>query len=242
MKRHRGLLSIFLFFGLAILIGCGDTITLNPSAQWAEGIQVSGTGSAFGPPDLAILNLGVSAEERTVEAAREVAARAMQGIIDSVKGNGVAEDDIHTQQFSIQPRYDYSNGEQILRGYMVTNTVSVRIRNMDSVGGVIDDAAIAGGDETRINSIQFTIDDPTALQAEARVDAMADAQAKAATLADEGGVTLGDPISISESSGSTPPTYYDDRNKYAAEPAYETPIETGTLEVRVTVSVIYAID
>ncbi len=236
----KGLPLLSLLWILAV-IGCGDNITLAPSAQWAEGIQVTGTGSAFGKPDLAILDMGVAAEETTVEEARAEAADAMQRIIDSLMKNGVTEDDVRTQRFSIQPQYNYVQGKQILRGYLVMNTVSVKIRDMDKVGQVIDDAAAAGGDVLRINSIQFTIDDPGPLQAEARIEAMKDAQAKAETLAEEGSVTLGKPISISETVGSSPPVYYDNE-RAVAEPGFQTPIESGLLEVRVTVAVIYEIE
>ena len=177
-----------------------------------------------------------------MEIARTRAAEAMQAIIDALQSNGVDEKDIQTQNFSIQPRYDYRNGEQILRGYMVANTVAVKIRDLDRAGDAIDDAAAAGGDAIRINSIQFTIEDTTALQEEARIEAMKNAETKAQILAEEAGITLGKPISIVESFGARPPVYDYTDERLAAEPAVKTPIEAGELEVRVSVSVVYDID
>ena len=106
---------------------------------------------------------------------------------------------------------------------------------------MIDDAAEAGGDLVEINSIQFTIEDPTTLKMQARVAAMQDAQAKAQTLATEGGVALGKPISISESGGYYPPgPFYADVAVDSA--AIETPIQAGQLQITVSVHVIYEIE
>ena len=108
---------------------------------------------------------------------------------------------------------------------------------------MIDDAAEAGGDLVEINSIQFTIDDPTKLKMQARVAAMQDAQAKAQTLATEGGVTLGKPISISESGDYYPPGPVSLDLAFAedAAAARETPIQFGQVQITVMVNVIYEI-
>jgi len=238
MKKFL-LLSI-LILPLLIVMGCEDTITVTQPSQYIEGIQVTGTGSAFGKPDIAILRLGVSTERKSVEEAREEAAVVMQRLIDSLKNNGIDENDLQTKNFSIQPQYDYIDGKMVLRGYRVTNTVSAKIRSLDKVGEIIDDAANAGGDIVQIQSIQFSIDDPKKLKEQARIEAMKDAKSKAETLAEEGGVKIGKPISISESSGTYMPTYNLDEKATAG--GGTTPIETGELEVSVTVTVIYEIE
>ena len=175
--------------------------------------------------------------------ARTEAAEAMAGVIESLKGNGLADLDIQTQHFSIHQRYDYSKGRREFRGYSVTNTVSAKIRDLDSVGNVIDDAAEAGGDLVEINSIQFTIDDPTTLKMQARVAAMQDAQTKAQTLATEGEVTLGKPISISESGDFYAPYPASREFAFADDAAaIETPIQSGQLQITVRVNVIYEIE
>ncbi|RKU10899.1 hypothetical protein C6502_09585 [Candidatus Poribacteria bacterium] len=206
-------------------------------------VRVTGTGIVAGDPDLVVLSIGVSVERDSVKQARTEAAEAMAGVIESLKGNGLLDTDIQTQHFSIYQRYDYSKGRREFRGYNVTNTVSAKIRDLDTVGNVIDDAAEAGGDLVEINSIQFTIDDTTKLKMQARVAAMQDAQAKAQTLATEGGVTLGKPISISESGDFYAP--YPARLEFAFADdaaAAETPIQSGQLQITVTVNVIYEIE
>ena len=207
-------------------------------------VRVTGTGMVAGTPDVVVLSVGVSVERDSVKQARAEAAAAMTGVIESLKGNGLLDEDIQTQRFSIQQRFDYIKGQREFRGYNVTNTVSAKIRDLDTVGNVIDDAAEAGGDLVEINSIQFTIDDTTTLKMQARVAAMGDAQTKAQTLATEGGVTLGKPISISESGDFyvPQPTYFDDFAFAAEAAAVDTPIQSGQLQITVTVNVIYEIE
>lgn len=231
------LLLLGLSFAVAFTACGNDTFTAVSPSLPIQGIQVTGSGSAFGEPDVVVLSLGVSTERDSVKDAREEAASAMQKVLDSLKSNGVAEKDIQTQQFSIQPQYDFIDQRQVLRGYRVTNIVSAKIRTLDQIGKVIDDAAEAGGDIVQVQSIQFMIDDPKELQAQARVEAMKDAKAKAQILAEEGGVKLGKPISISESISSSPPLPVASDSARSA-----TPIEPGQLEVKVMVSVVYEIE
>ena len=206
-------------------------------------VRVTGTGAVSGEPDVVMLSIGVSVERDSVKQARAEAAEAMTGVIASLKGNGLLEEDIQTQHFSIHQQYDYINGKREFRGYTVTNTASAKIRDLSIAGTVIDDAAEAGGDLVQINSIQFTIDDPTTLKMQARVAAMGDAQAKAQTLATEGGVTLGKPISISESGDFYVPYPVNLEFAFAGDAAAaETPIQSGQLQITVTVNVIYEIE
>ena len=188
------------------LAGCEPQIVtpLLPSPE-SRTIHVTGNGSVVGEPDIATLNLGVSAEKASVEEARETAASAMTSVIDSLKANDIAEKDIQTENFSIYPQYDYTDNGRVLRGYRVNNTVSAKVRELESLSDIIDDAAGAGGDIVVVNSIQFMIEDSTPLQTQARALAVKNAKAKAQTLAEAGGVTLGKPITITEMSASGGP-------------------------------------
>ena len=206
-------------------------------------VRVTGTGTVAGDPDVVVLSIGVLVERDSVKQARTDAAEAMAGVIESLKGNGLLDEDIQTQHFSIQQRFDYIKGRREFRGYSVTNTVSAKIRDLNIVGNVIDNAAEAGGDLVQINSIQFTIEDPTTLKMQARVAAMQDAQAKAQTLATEGDVTLGKPISISESGDFYVPRAANLEFAFADDAAaVDTPIQSGQLRISVTVNVIYEIE
>ena len=201
-----------------MLAGCEPQIVtpLLPSPE-SRTIHVTGNGSVVGEPDIATLNLGVSVEKASVETAREAAASAMTSVIDSLKANDVAEKDIQTENFSIYPQYDYTDDGRVLRGYRVNNTVSAKVRALESLSDIIDDAAGAGGDIVVVNSIQFMIEDSTPLQTQARALAVKNAAAKAQTLAEAGGVTLGKPVTITEmSAGGSPPIAFAESAALAA--------------------------
>ena len=227
------------------LAGCEPQIVtpLLPSPE-SRTIHVTGNGSVVGEPDIATLNLGVSAEKASVEEAREAAASAMTSVIDSLKANDVAEKDIQTENFSIYPQYDYTDNGRVLRGYRVSNTVSANVRELESLSDIIDDAAGAGGDIVVVNSIQFMIEDSTPLQTQARALAVKNAEAKAQTLAEASGVTLGKPITITEmSAGGGPPIAFVESAALADESARSsTPIQAGELTVTVNVTMVYEIN
>lgn len=225
---------------------CGSETTRieNTPQDQIRGITVSGEGKVTGKPDLALVSLGVSALRPTVGEARDAAATALTSMIDSMKANGVEDDDIQTSQLSIYPEYDYSGNTQRITGYRVSNTVTVKVRDIDSTSAVIDDAVTNGGNDTQLQSIAFTIDDPESLRQQAREAAVADAKKKAETLASAGGVSLGNPVNISESGGYSPPIPYAERGfaaDSAAQAAPETPIQPGELDVIINVSVTWEI-
>jgi uncharacterized protein YggE len=230
-----------------LAVGCdsGDTY-VSTSGFSGEGVSVSGTGSAFGEPDLATLTLGVDAQADTVAEARETAAAALAGVIDSVRANGVAEEDVQTVQFSINPVYSFVGERRTLEGYQVTNVISIQIRDIDDdpakSSRIIDDAVTAGGDSAVVQGIYFSITDPTALEEEARRAAVEDAKTRAEQLAENAGVDLGEPVQISESGGFTPIFYAGERalgGGAASDTA--TPIQTGQLEVQIYVTLLYKI-
>ncbi len=223
---------------LATACSDGDTF-VDAGTNQTFGISVSGTGRAVGAPDIAILTLGVSAERPALEPARAAAATAQKAVIDSLKANAVAEKDIQTVQFNVQPQYDSPGRQQVLRGYRVSNVVRATLRKVDTAGKVIDDAVAAGGNAVVVNGISFSIDDPTEMRAEARAGAVADARAKAEQLARASNLKLGRAISISEG-GAQPLPFARAATSLAAEAS--TPIEPGELQVSVTVSVLYAIE
>ncbi len=240
----------FLCFGLGALIaitltGCEPQI-IGPLLQSQESgkIHVTGSGSVVTEPDIATLNLGVSVEKDTVAEAREAAAAAMTAVIASLKANDIPENDIRTERFSIYPQYDYIENRRVLRGYSVNNTVSAKVRELGNLSDVIDDAAEAGGDIVVVNSIQFMIEDATALQAQARSLAVKDAEAKAQTLAEASGVKLGKPVTITETSArGDPPIAYAERAAFAEDAAFSsTPIEAGELTLIVDVTIVYELN
>ena len=250
MKKNW-LLAVSLALVLAIvgLAGCGpgnttlgDIEELNISSQ-QEGIWVTGQGKVSVEPDIATLKLGIEAQETSVAEAQIQAAEAMDKVMTALTENGVASKDIQTQYFSIRQvtKWNREKEEEVVIGYRVTNMVIAKIRDIDKVGTIIDAVAEAGGDLTRINSIGFSVDDPSAYYEEARQEAIAEAKAKAEQLAELAGVTLGKPTYISEgiSYPISPRTVV--LEEMVAAPAIETPISPGETEISLSVQIVYAI-
>ena len=245
--NFRNCMLVILLLLASTLTACDRNLVSQVFTPSLSGrtINVNGTGSVSGEPDIATLNLGVSVERDSVADAREEAASAMTSLIESLKANGIVEKDIITQNFSIYPQYDYSEGERKLRGYRVNNTVQTKVRELDTLSDVIDDAAEAGGDSIVLNSIQFMIEDTTPLQEQARALAVKNAEAKALTIAEASGVTLGKPVTITENSYyESPPIPYAVAESAFADDAgrTSTPIVSGELTVTISVTVVYEIE
>ena len=239
-----GLVLVLAIVGLGGCTGGPTTIgTVDLNSQ-QSGIWVSGIGKVAVAPDIATLRLGIEAQAETVAEAQSQAAEAMNAVMTALTDSGVDDKDIQTQYFSIRQvtRWDDFKDKEIVIGYRVTNMVTAKIREIDKTGPIIDAVAAAGGDFTRINSIDFSVDDPTAYYEEARQKAMADARAKAEQLADLAGVGLGKPTYISEGV-VVPPIYprgvYEEAGIPA--PAPPTPISPGEIELSLTLQVAYAI-
>jgi uncharacterized protein YggE len=220
-----------------------STSSLQSSGTLVQGgISVTGTGTVTVSPDVAILVLGAEAWMDTVAQAREDAAGAMEGIVQVPEANGIAEKDVKTQSLSTQPIYSYRTETPQLEGFRVTNIIRVKIRDLENVGSSIDQVVETGGDLTRIQSIGFSVDDPTPLQADMRALAVEDALAKAQQLAALTGVVLGRPISIVEGGGGAPVFDMVVRSLALAEgSSAPTSISPGEIEMSLNVSIIFAI-
>jgi uncharacterized protein YggE len=202
-------------------------------------VSVTGEGIVTAPPDVVVLQLGVSVEAGTVADARTQAAAAAAAVVAAVKADGVADDDVKTVQFNIGPRYDNVSGRQTLRGYDVSNVLQVKIRALDSVGKVIDDATAAGGDAIVVQGINYAIENTDPLAHQARMQAMSNAKTKAADFAASVGMSVGRVDSIQEETSVAPSPVQFATPAPSAAAAPRTPIETGTLQVQVRVSVVF---
>jgi uncharacterized protein YggE len=235
-----------------------------------SGIWVSGNGKASGAPDLAVISLGVESLEETAAEARANAAEAMSDVMDVLTEAEVSSEDIQTSHFNISPRYQaveverceddvdnakvgaqtessetcYKVWENRLVGYTVSNQASVKIRDLDDVGTIIDEVAEAAGDLVRIRGISFNIEDPQDLQDEARADAVADMERRAELLAELSGVALGPLVYINEgSSFAQPPqpVYARGESGMMGAAGASTSISGGQLEFSMRVQGVYLI-
>jgi uncharacterized protein YggE len=210
------------------------------TAQGATGITVIAEGKATGIPDLAMITIGVQTRDVEAQTAAEQNDVQMATVMSALLEMGVAEEDIQTTNYSIQAEIDWQDSKQRVIGYVVDNSVVVKLREVDQAGDVLDAVTAAGANN--IYGIQFTFDDPSALREEARAKAMAEAQAKAQALAQLAGVGLGKPRQISESIIEPGPLYME--RAYAIAPSEGggvTPVLAGQQEVTVQVQVTFDI-
>ncbi|MBI2957786.1 MAG: SIMPL domain-containing protein [Chloroflexi bacterium] len=212
-----------------------------------SGIWVTGQGKVTASPDVAILSVGIEAQAGTIAEAQQKARVAMDAVVKSLKSGGVKDVDIQTQRFSITPVTQYFEKEnrQRIVGYRVNNTVVAKIRQLDSVGSLIDAAAQAGGDLIRIDGISFTIDDIAAVEAQARDMALKDARAKGKAVAEAMGVRLGKLTYAQVGSGASPlPVPLNLAKGAPGRDAFvpETSISPGTVIVQASATAAWAIE
>lgn len=219
----------------AVLSACAPTNEKNPRT-----VNVTGTGLVNITPDIAYITLGVHTEGASAAAAVAENNTKSQKLIDTLKAAGVAEADIHTTNFSIYPsqQVDPQTGKPIGTTYMVDNSVNVTIRNLDKLGEILDASVKAGANS--INSIQFDKNDKSADLSKARAAAVKSAQTQAEELAKAAGVTLGDVQTISTYESTPVPLAADIKSGFAAVSA-AVPVSPGTLQLTVTVNMVYFI-
>ncbi|MBJ27288.1 MAG: hypothetical protein CL776_00535 [Chloroflexi bacterium] len=221
----------------------------NVDSQVSTGLHVTGTGKVEIEPELARINAGVEVFSSSVSIATKEASKSAQRIIRSLISDGISEDDISTQNYDIQPTYEWrdsvTNGvrtnERILTGYVVNNDLVITVRNMDTVGSVIDNLTIAGGDSLRVDRISFSVESFVSSERDAMLLASQDAIDKANMLATKMGFKLGRLLHVSESSYSPRQSEisYDARAFAMAEAP--TPINAGDLTVSANIYAIFEI-
>jgi uncharacterized protein YggE len=228
---------------LGPIISGHPTIAADPITTASEHtVTVSSSGVVSVAPDVADVAIGVMAQKPTVAAAQSAAATSMTSVIAAIKKTGVDPKDIVTVNISLNPVYDYgTNGANPrLTGYQFANTIRVTVRDISKVAAVVDDSMAAGA--TTVNGITFRVGDPKASQGQARGLAMAEAKAKADALAQAAGVSVKGVANITETSSQPTPIYFAAGAMDAAKASsVSTPIQTGTTDITIQVTVTYLI-
>jgi uncharacterized protein len=171
-----------------------------------------------------------------VDEALQTNSARMDAIIAALKAQGIADADLQTSNFSVQPQYDFEKETRDIVGYWVNNSLAVTLRDLNQVGTALQAALDAGANT--VNDLRFTIDNSEALQAEARALAVADARRRAETLAEAAGVKLGAALDIRESSNSYPIFA---RGSFDEASGAAVPVQAGELDLTVYVEVLFAI-
>lgn len=229
-------LPILLCLALALPIGFGTPATAQDIGRH---ITVSGEASVDLPPDMATITLGVMTKGETAADALATNSDAMGQVMALLRDQGVADTDLQTAGLSLYP--DRANRPSegpgaSFEGFTASNTVTARIRDMDSVGAILDTAVGAGANT--FMSISFGLQDTDKAMNDARLQAVANARAKAEFLAEASGVTLGEVYAISDATARVGPRSYDFRMSQAEG---SVPIAGGEVSTRATVTITYQI-
>jgi uncharacterized protein YggE len=222
---------------VAATIAASISMPAQADIQSRPTISVTGEATISAPPDLARIEAGVTTDAKTARDAASANNDAMGKVLLALKSAGLSDKDYQTSRLSLQPQYANQNrpGPNVLSGYRASNQVTIKLRDVSKIAGVIDAVTAAGAND--IGGINFTISNASKLLDDARAEAVTDARRKAEIYAKAAGVTLGAPISISEHGAAVPIMY----RRAAAPMAAEAPIAPGEETLRVTVGISWEI-
>lgn len=204
-------------------------------------ITVTGEGRVDAAPDMATIRLGVTETATEAKAAMEATSDAMAGMLARLMEFGIEDRDVQTQNVRLDPIWSRrgNNGDETpkITGFSASNILMVRVRELSTLGSVLDAVLDDGANE--FNGLSFGIQDPSALMDQARSDAVKAAVAKATIYAEAAGVTLGSVQSISEAGGARPVPMM--MEAAAARSADVVPIAAGEVSLSASVTVRFAI-
>ena len=198
---------------LATLFAFGTTMTACAQPQPAAGhavpadgtlLSVSASADVKHAPDVAMVSAGVVTQAADANSAMRANAAQMQKVMAAIRDAGIADKDIQTSGINLNPNYKYAeNQAPAITGYQASNTVNLKVRDLAKLGKVLD-ALVASG-ANQVNGPSFEIDQPDAVQDEARRAALGKAQARAEMYAKSLGLQVRRIVSVSEGGGFQPP-------------------------------------
>jgi hypothetical protein len=227
--------------GLAVaaLSGCDSSSGPTASADKAtRQVTVVGAGEVQGTPDTLTVNASIEFVAPDVTGAMNQTSDRQKAVIDALVGSGIDRKDISTTQVSLQPQFAGGDSTAII-GYRASNSIDVKIRKLDSASQALSLVISTGGDATRINSVNYSIEDDSQLVKDARARAFNDAKDRAEQYAQLSGLGLGKVISIAESGGATPPQPPMPYSRGGAAEMAAVPVEPGQQTVGFSVTVIF---
>jgi uncharacterized protein len=206
----------------------------------ARRITVTGEGRVETAPDMATVTLGVTSEAQGAREAIDENSRAMVAVLERLRGAGIEERDLQTADFTVSPRFDYSrsDGAGEITGFVAQNTVSVRVRDLDRLGEILD--AVARDGANSFQNLSFGLQNPEPSEDEAREAAVAEARRKAELYAAAAGVRLGALMTLSEEGGAPPQPKMMQAEMRAASDSV--PVAAGEVSLTSRVTLVYAIE
>jgi len=206
-------------------------------------ITVQGQGRVQAVPDMATLSVEVSQEAEDLDPVMTRVRRDMGKVIEAVKAQGIEDKDVQTELFNVRPKWEYDKHANPRRvGYVVTNRVTVKVRDLEKVGKVLTVVTNAGA--TSVNGPDFNVDNPQTYERKALAQAFEDARSKATALADAAGVHLGQIVSMTPGviNGPVPPRPFMMRAMaMPADAQAQEPVAVGEQTMSATVTVVYSL-
>ncbi|MBM3146512.1 MAG: SIMPL domain-containing protein [Actinobacteria bacterium] len=226
---------------IVALAGCGQAATSTAGTGTAVNtVTAPGTGTAQAVPDTAEMSFGITTTSSNAKSALDDAAKAAEQITAAVKKQGIAAEDIQTQDVSVYPQTSDENGKQIVTSYQASLSVRVKVRDIAKLGEIISAANAAGANT--ISGPAFTIDDPAPVRAQAIDEAVADARKSAEAMAKAAGKSVGAVLSMSSGDVGPIPRLMYEQSADVAGAAKDVPIEPGRLDVTASVVVVFELE
>lgn len=237
-----------LIAGSLLIGGIGSSgILEGPGKVYADEVQrnvvsVVGKGELSIKPDIVYMSIGVDTSAETAQEAQKSNAAKIQKITTLLKNTwGIADKDIQSSQFYVQPNYSYSEKEgQKVKGYNANHTLVVAYRDLTKVGQLLDAASAAGANN--IGNARFSVEDSSAFEAQVIEKAMANADVKAAAIAKAAKRNLGQVLTVSQNDGGNSAVYFDQKvnmEMASADTAASTSVQPGEVKVTTQLSVMY---
>jgi uncharacterized protein YggE len=237
MRLIKAVAAVALMASLAAPAAAQEAQMSVPAVQGTL-LTVNAEGMTEGRPDMATINLGVTTEGQTAQAALAENARRMTALTQALRRAGVAERDIQTSNVSVHPQQQYVEGQQPrITGYQANNTVTAKVRRIDTTGRVIDAAVAAGGNT--VHGVSFSYQDPDAQLDAARRDAIAEARRRAELYASALNMRVVRVVAVQEGGGYAPPIPMPMMARMESAQDASTPIAPGEIETRVNVGVTF---
>ncbi len=239
---HAVVRLLILFVGalmvVATLSAC-DSKSAPPAAGGSpRQVTVVGTGKVQGAPDTLTVNAAVTFTGPDVTTAMNQTNERQQSVVEALVTAGVDRKDMATSNVSLQSQYS-SDGNTVT-GYQATNGLTVTVRDLSTASRVLAVITSTGGNATRLNSVNLSIDDDSQLLRDARARAFNDAKDRAQQFADLSGLKLGSVLSISEVPGSAPPVPVPmPRGPMSEAAVTAVPIEPGQQTVSFEVTAVW---
>ncbi len=211
MKNLHKTVLYWSLAGLAVITAIFvvvNTLRTLSTATTANTVSFSGEGKVLAKPDVAVVDFSIVTEAATSKAAQDVNSEKSNNVTDFLKKQKIEDKDIKTISYNIYPQYEYPRGGvPRIRGYQVSQTIEVKVRDLGSVSSVLDGVVMAGANQ--VGNLNFKIDNPEKLKEQAREQAINDAKDKANALKSQLGIKLDRIINFSEGVSGYPVPMYE---------------------------------